>query len=63
MAQYISTVEATKMFLDPCKYMHYLPNIYCLKSSDKYFGVLCDQFQNNSALNAFCLLFYCTLLS
>lgn len=52
------------MFLDSCKYMHYLPNIYCLKSSDKYFGVvLCDQFQNNSALNAFCLLFYCTLLS
>ena len=32
---------------------------YCLKSSDKCFGVLYDQFQNNSALNAFCSLFYC----
>lgn len=63
MAQYISTIGGYKMFLDSCKYMHCLPNIYCLNSSDKQFGVLCKQFQNNSVLNAFCLLFYCTPLS
>lgn len=33
------------MFLDSCNYMHCLPNIYCLKYSDKSFGYCVTNFR------------------